>query len=172
MQDFEFVKRPSRYGASDLPPISNTSSVRAWIPMARDSWARSAAESMMRTCSPCASNAAAILSPAGPAPTTSASNFVLIYRIGFVCPWLTGLHSLNTLGPLHLSLRDKNEPQASSSSSCLTASLLHPVNGSRFGMPRERKKSSQASEMLWIVIFWFGLGRLRNVLLLLVRCIR
>ena len=46
------------------------------------------------------------------------------------------------------------------------------MNGSRFGMPRERKNRSQANEMLWIVTFGFGLVRLRNALVFLVWCIR
>jgi hypothetical protein len=43
-----------------------------------------------------------------------------------------------------------NDPQASSSSSCRTACLPHLMNGSRSGMPRERKNRSQAKEMLWV----------------------
>jgi hypothetical protein len=65
-----------------------------------------------------------------------------------------------------------NDPQASSSSSCRTACLPHLMNGSRSGMPRERKNRSQAKEMLWIVTFGFDLVRLRNVFVLLVWRIR
>jgi hypothetical protein len=46
------------------------------------------------------------------------------------------------------------------------------MNGSRSGIPRERKNRSQANEMLWIVTFGFDLVRLRNVLVFLVWRIR
>jgi hypothetical protein len=38
-------------------------------------------------------------------------------------------------------------------SSCLAEGLFHPMNGSRLGIPRERKNFSQANEMLWMVSF-------------------
>jgi len=46
------------------------------------------------------------------------------------------------------------------------------MNGSRSGIPRERKNRSQANEMLWIATFGFDLVRLRNVLVFLVWRIR
>jgi hypothetical protein len=67
----------------------------------------------------------------------------------------------------YLRFAISKELQESSSSSCLTRDPIHPVNGSWFGIPRERKNRSQANEMLWIVTFGFGLARLRNVLVLL-----
>src|ERR1700747_2113646 len=82
-----------------------------------------------------------------------------------------GLKCLEPREP-HLPFAISNEPQASSSSSCLTACLPHLMNGSRSGMPRERKNRSQANEMLWIVTFGFDLVRLRNVFVLLVWRIR
>jgi hypothetical protein len=78
----------------------------------------------------------------------------------------------HSITPTLRSAYAPDKPQASSSSSRFGEGLPHPVNASRFGIPRERKNRSQASEILWMVTLWFGWARLGKTLIFLVRRIR
>src|SRR5262249_2510143 len=76
--------RPAATISSTMPRSWNTSSVRQWMPVARQCGSISGRLSTIRTGAPCRASSHAIVRPLGPAPTTR-TGFRLSIAITFSC---------------------------------------------------------------------------------------